>query len=57
MKSQSFLVSLIYLLIITGVLVSHNYLTYDQGLRDGKSQCYPYSVPHAESIGRGGNHD
>jgi hypothetical protein len=57
MKSQSFLVSLIYLLIITGVLVSHHYLTYDQGLRDGKSQCYPYSVPHAESIGRGGNHD
>jgi len=51
MNSQSFLVSLLCLSILTAVIFSQNY----RGLRDGKSQCYPYSVPHAESIGQGGN--
>lgn len=28
---------------------------YELGLRAGKSQCYPYSVPYSDAQGQGGN--
>lgn len=28
---------------------------YERGIRDGKSQCYPYEVSHVKAKGQGGN--
>lgn len=61
MKLENFLIILILCFFSLAVLIVFFdnpqviYLeAYARGIRDGKSQCYPYSVPHVEAIEQGG---